>query len=117
VLNDLIRTCGLDLGHHEGLRRCGDYNCAWKTESARGVNGGETRVAAGRAEDVRDGGQARPKVLEPPEDVIANSSAESQYVSERRGVARAYRDLKEPEGWSVSILRKILLLRFRIPSS
>lgn len=25
----------------------------------------------------------------------------------------AYRDLNEPEGWSVSILRKILLLRFR----
>lgn len=26
---------------------------------------------------------------------------------------KAYRDLNEPEGWSVSILRKILLLRFR----
>jgi hypothetical protein len=30
---------------------------------------------------------------------------------------KAYRDLKDPEGWRFSSLRKILLLRFRIPSS
>lgn len=31
------------------------------------------------------------------------------------GGEKAYRDLNEPEGCIVSILRKILLLRFRIP--
>jgi hypothetical protein len=30
---------------------------------------------------------------------------------------KAYRDLNDPEGWRFSSLRKILLLRFRIPLS
>jgi hypothetical protein len=118
VLDYFMCAGGFYLGDHEGFCGGGDYDCAWQAQGSRRMDSRESCVAARGAEDVRNGSHIRTEVFEAAEDVVADSSVVDQSLllrSEQTG--RAYRDLNEPEGWSVSILRKILLLRFRIPLS